>query len=204
MKTVYIIGPTFGLEREEFFPKYGYKPYTDRTIDTVKDVDFICWTGGSDISPELYKQKQILGTYCTPSRDTREVSLWRKYRDKPKFGVCRGAQLLNVLNGGSMYQNVDNHSGDHPVETDDRGPVIVCSVHHQLMRPTQDMQLIAWTSRSTYREDDKGRWERAPDEVDPEVLYIPKDRALCFQAHPEFGPNSCTEYFFSLAERFFG
>lgn len=204
MKSIYIIGPTFGLDEHEFFPSHGYTVYTDKTIDQVKDVDYVCWTGGSDISPELYNQKQIPGTYCVPSRDRKEVALWHKYRSKPKFGVCRGAQLLNVLNGGSMYQHVNNHSGPHEVQTDEGKNVIVCSVHHQLMIPPVTAKLIAWNTNSTYRVNDNGQFPRLEDEVDPEVIYIPEDKALCFQAHPEFGPESCTKYFFQLAERFFG
>lgn len=206
MKSVYVIGPTFGLEWPEHFPAYGYKVYTDRTIDTVKDedIDFVCWTGGSDISPSLYGQKQNQGTYCVPKRDEKEVALWHKYRDKPKLGICRGAQLLNVLNGGSMYQHVNNHSGPHIVKTDEGKEILLCSVHHQLMIPHPSFQLVAWNTESTYRENDNGHFLRLEDEVDPEVIYIPQDKALCFQAHPEFGPKSCTDYFFQLAERFFG
>lgn len=198
---VYVVGPTFGLDK--VFPRYGYTAWTEYNVNEAPVIDMVCWTGGSDISPALYNQKNVR-SYPNKERDEREVAIWNKYRDKPKLGVCRGAQLLNVLNGGSMYQDCDRHGGgEHEVYTVDKEQVIVCSIHHQLMipEPTKS-KLIAWTERSTYRENDNGKFPRLPDEVDPEVLYYKEDNALCFQAHPEFGPKTCTDYFFKLIEEY--
>ena len=200
-KIVHVIGPTFGLD--DVFPEYGYGVVLCRDNPDPAKVDIACWTGGADISPELYGQK-IAGTVgVNHARDKREVELWKVYKDKPKLGVCRGAQLLNVLNGGSMYQHVDRHGGSpHYIETVNGEQVLVCSVHHQLMIPAPESVLVAWTKLSTIRVDDKGQRRRNDDEVDPEVIYIPKDNALCFQAHPEFGPQSCTDYFFRLVNEY--
>ena len=198
-KSVYIIGPTFGLDG--VFPQYGYHVFTDSTVGN-HDPDIVCWTGGADISPELYGEKQVSGTYPNPSRDKREVDLWNRFRDKPKLGICRGAQLLNVLNGGSMFQDVDRHQGNHVVTTKSGEQVLLCSVHHQLMIPAPNSELLAWTEISTTRESDKGIFKRTEGEVDPEVLFIPEDKALLFQAHPEFGPKSCTDYFFRLVKEY--
>lgn len=208
-KNVYVIGPTFGIE--PVFREYGFTPFTDNgrdadLISTIPDgaVDIVCWMGGSDISPELYNQKQLPITYPAPSRDEREVRLYRKYKDKKKLGICRGAQLINVLNNGSMYQDVNNHgSGTHTVyDTQDGKTYTVCSVHHQLMIPAPNALVVAHTDISTRRENDNGSFPRLPDEVDPEVLWIAEDQALLFQGHPEFGPKPCTDYFFHLVERY--
>lgn len=202
LKNVYVIGPTYGVE--EYFIKYGYTPYTDHTVNKAEEIDIVCWMGGSDISPELYNQQQISGTMCNPERDKREVLLWQKYRHLPKIGICRGAQLLNVLNGGSMYQHVDGHcEGPHVTKDRNDNKFIVCSVHHQLMIPNPDnTDVISWSMESNIRWDDKGSYKRKDNEIDPEVLWIPSDKALCFQAHPEFGPKSCTDYFFNLVEEY--
>lgn len=201
MKNVYIVGPTFGLEG--VFPRYGYTPWTDRDVKSCPSVDIICFTGGADISPELYGQKQHKTTYCNPSRDEKEVKTYHKYKHLPKLGICRGAQLLNVLNGGSMYQDVNNHESANHSITDEKGrEIIVCSVHHQLMIPSANSRLVAWTKLSTRRSSDTEDYIRREEEVDPEVLFIPDDNALCFQAHPEFGPKSCTDYFFKLVREY--
>lgn len=202
-KNVYCVTPTLGFEDE--LPAYGYTPWTCRNIhelpviDGRPAIDIIAFCGGADISPELYGQKRIVGTYTNESRDQKEVSLWKMYRDKPKFGICRGAQLLCALNGGSLYQHVNHHYGVHDIETVEGTRVVVSSVHHQQMRPTDKMKVLAWTERSTERWDDKGKSEGG---IDPEVIYIPDDNALCFQGHPEFGPKSCTDYFFKLVEEY--
>lgn len=200
-QTVYIIGPTFGLER--VFPKYGYVPYTEDNITSLNgEPDFVCWTGGTDISPRLYGEEPLAVTQRPNlSRDEREVLLWKKYKDARKLGVCRGAQLLNVLNGGKLYQHVNNHSGSNHTIHDYKGrDTVVCSVHHQMMIPptSGNFQLLSWSSGvSSYRLDGTGK-KHEDNVVEPEVLFFPEDKALCFQAHPEFGPDSCTDYFFQL------
>jgi GMP synthase-like glutamine amidotransferase len=198
---VYVVGPTFGLDG--VFPEYGFTPWTEANIADCPKVDILCLTGGADISPELYGQNRIKGTYTNDDRDKREVEIYHRYKDLPKLGICRGAQLLNVLNGGSMYQHVDRHSGSHMVETKSGRKVLLCSVHHQLMIPNPKVaEVIAWNTNSTRRWNDNGDFERKPDEIDPEVIWIEQDKALCFQAHPEFGPQSCTDYFFELVEEY--
>lgn len=45
-----------------------------------------------------------------PDRDRLEQGLIREaiYNDLPLLGICRGAQLLNVTLGGSLYQKIDH------------------------------------------------------------------------------------------------
>ncbi|MGK5092367.1 type 1 glutamine amidotransferase [Deltaproteobacteria bacterium TL4] len=45
-----------------------------------------------------------------PERDEFELSLIRKALEKkiPILGICRGAQLLNVFEGGSLFQEIGN------------------------------------------------------------------------------------------------
>lgn len=202
MTTVHIIGPTFNLE--SVFRDYGFIPVIDRDDPDPSEVDIACWTGGEDINPNLYNQKPIPKTYFSKSRDERELDFYKLYKSKPKLGVCRGGQLLNVLNGGSMYQDIDGHrhGTHHVVDTVHGKSVIVCSVHHQLMIPSEKAVIVAYSRISTYRKNDKGTFYRGEEEIDPEVIWIPEDKALCFQAHPEFGPKSCTDYFFELVNRY--
>lgn len=202
LETVYIVGPTFGLEH--VFPDYGYKPLTDGTLPYHEgDIDIICFTGGSDINPRLYHQNPLPSTHYSNSRDIKEIAAYQKYKSIPKLGICRGAQLINVLNGGSLWQNVDHHIGaDHTLQDIKGRNPVVCSIHHQMMRRTNEALLVAWTKLSTFREDETGRHPRKSDDIDAEVLFYPKDKALLFQSHPEFGPKSCTDYFFTLVEEY--
>ena len=202
-KTVYIIGPTFGFDK--VVPSYGYTPYTDSSINFLtKEPDFVAWMGGVDISPDIYGEDMHQNTQSpNKQRDAREIELWHKYKHLPKWGICRGAQLLNCLNGGKLYQDVDNHAGRNHVVSDYKGRnVVVCSVHHQMMIPPSEGKILAWshgvsTYRDRYNEGDAGPAK------EPEVVFFPEDKALCFQAHPEFGPSSCTDYFFQLVKELY-
>lgn len=205
-KKVFIVGPTFGVQQE--FREYGYDVFFDRDYSAdpkrvLEETDFICFMGGTDISPKLYGQQRLSITQNPDTRrDTHEIALYHLFKEKNKLGICRGAQLLNVLQGGSMFQHVDKHcDGNHLVVDNSGSYHQVCSVHHQLIKPSAGAELVSWAVESTYRIDDAG--EYPSDGVDPEVLFHEKDKALMFQAHPEFGPPNCTNYFFNLIEQRF-
>ena len=114
---------------------------------TFKEADILVYTGGADINPVLYGQTPHHLTRATnPKRDKLEAaSYFANEKTKFKVGICRGAQLLNALNGGNMIQH--DLSGQHtkphglivwdyPRFTEitqlDRG---VASTHHQMMLP---------------------------------------------------------------------
>ncbi|MFD0715576.1 gamma-glutamyl-gamma-aminobutyrate hydrolase family protein [Paenibacillus sp. GCM10027626] len=71
--------------------------------------DGLLLTGGHDVDPNLYGEPpaQELGE-VTPERDALEVMLIRAFlsNKKPIFAICRGAQILNVALGGTLYQDV--------------------------------------------------------------------------------------------------
>lgn len=77
-------------------------------------LDGLLLTGGADISPERYGARahdQTSGT--RPGRDDWETSLLQEAltADLPVLGVCRGAQLLNVVLGGTIEQHLPDVAG---------------------------------------------------------------------------------------------
>jgi putative glutamine amidotransferase len=79
-----------------------------------KGIDGYLFTGGNDVNPEFYKAKRK--HECGPIdslRDNSEKILYQiaKRDDKPILGICRGIQQINVLEGGSLYQDLPT---DHP------------------------------------------------------------------------------------------
>ncbi len=80
--------------------------------------DGILLTGGHDVDPALYGEtvKETCGVSCK-SRDRMETYLfWRALQeDKPVLGICRGVQLMNVLLGGTLYQDLPS---EHPSKTE--------------------------------------------------------------------------------------
>jgi len=76
----------------------------------VRFFDGFLFTGGHDVNPKLYGQEKA--DYCGETcemRDRMEAYFFREAvlnQNKPALGICRGIQLINVLLGGSLYQDI--------------------------------------------------------------------------------------------------
>ena len=65
--------------------------------------------GGSDIDPRSYGAKPHAQTKTTwPERDRFEIALGTRAleRDMPVLGICRGMEMLNVIQGGTLNQHL--------------------------------------------------------------------------------------------------
>jgi len=167
---------------------YGkpFESFGDITFD-VNDVfkaDAIVFTGGADVSPEIYGQKKNPLTQSLPHRDFDEAALFTfaKLRGLPLFGICRGAQFLCVMSGGELHQHVYNHSDGHlhSITTDATASMEVTSTHHQMMdldnlEEGADFALLAWAEGLS------------TDNVkEPEVVEFYDSMSLAVQYHPEY------------------
>src|SRR5215210_4652084 len=108
----------------------------------------------SDVHPRVYGEAPTPVLHGEPDarRDWRDLAALRAAlrADVPLIGVCRGHQLLNVLSGGTLYQDVElagpsrvAHTAEpHPVSTAAASTVrdlvgrrpSVPSEHHQAVR----------------------------------------------------------------------
>lgn len=72
-------------------------------------VDGLILSGGHDVNPLLYGEEptQKLGGIL-PKRDKFDYMLIKLAMEmkKPIVGICRGHQIINVFNGGSLYQDL--------------------------------------------------------------------------------------------------
>lgn len=76
------------------------------------EIDGLLLSGGGDVDPRLYGEEPIAAVSgVDANRDRAEATLtrWALDAGKPLFGICRGLQLLNVVCGGSLYQDVSQH-----------------------------------------------------------------------------------------------
>lgn len=173
-----IIGliPLVDVERESYWMHPGYMkgveqaggipvmlPLTsdeEELQDVSKEIDGFLFTGGQDISPNLYAQdySPMCGK-CCKERDEMEAVLFRMVYelDKPVLGICRGIQYINVVMGGTLYQdlpsehpsNIEHHQMPpyevpvHSVRILEESPlykilkkekIMVNSYHHQAIR----------------------------------------------------------------------
>lgn len=173
---------------------------------SVEDADIVCFTGGEDVDPSYYKEKPLSCTHYNVKRDEYEAGVYGEALalQKPMIGICRGSQFLNVMNGGRLWQDVNNHAGhQHSVVDMRTGQVIegMTSTHHQQMRAADDADIIAIAERSTKKMSESEKIEREEAECDDmEVLWYPDSLSLCFQPHPEFQHGVCRNYFLSLVD----
>ena len=75
----------------------------------VDRYDGFLLTGGQDLSPKLYGEEPLsLCGECCPRRDEMERKLFAMVFevDKPLLGICRGIQSINVMLGGTLYQDL--------------------------------------------------------------------------------------------------
>lgn len=177
----------------------------------LKDADLVIFSGGTDISVKMYDEFGMHACTQMPDleRDRVETAIYHAAVAKKKtlIGICRGAQLLNVLNGGRLWQHVDKHQNcKHDIiYVDERGDKYVLKVtsdHHQMMRPNLVQgRILGWakcsTMRSTFSSDDP----REKDQIDPEIVWYPGTKSLCYQPHPEWGLMSCKSNFYDCIKR---
>ena len=170
----------------------------ERELDQLAEMcDGFLFTGGHDVSPEVYGEKPLenLIDDCK-KRDVMESVVLRKAidADKPILGICRGIQFINAALGGTLYQDLptqfksdiehhqtppyDKRAHDVRIVTDSplyqclgRELIPVNSCHHQAVKKiASGLALMA----------------ASPDGL-AEALYKPDYRFLwAVQWHPEF------------------
>ncbi|NQR00661.1 gamma-glutamyl-gamma-aminobutyrate hydrolase family protein [Streptococcus suis] len=87
----------------------------------MKLVDKLVLTGGQNVEPIHYQEKLLIdSSNYFPERDRFELALIKAahHQEKPIFGICRGLQIYNVAQGGSLHQEISGHwqenSGNQP------------------------------------------------------------------------------------------
>lgn len=85
-------------------------PFAKEHIEAFVDMsDLVVLTGGHDINPLRYSEEVLYDNVRRYAhRDEMEYLLLETAikQHKPVFGICRGAQLINVFFGGTLYQNI--------------------------------------------------------------------------------------------------
>lgn len=73
-----------------------------------EDIDALVIGGGDDIGADHYGGDVKAKVKSDPERDQLEIDWirWALENDVPLLGICRGAQLINVVLGGTLHQDI--------------------------------------------------------------------------------------------------
>ena len=151
-------------------------PPGEQNVDTmIAALDGLVLAGGGDIHPGLYGgEMHELNYGVDHDRDALEMAVGERAigHGLPTLGICRGAQILNVIRGGTLIEHLQDEVGEdvlhrapprepvpHPVRVDPvslLGRIVgepefeVASWHHQaLRRVAPDFTVVAWAPDGT-------------------------------------------------------
>ena len=169
--------------------------------DFANELDALVLMGGSDVCPETYGEAPLSPAWHGDRvRDDYEISLLRAFvaAGKPVLGLCRGAQVINVAQGGTLYQDIPTQRFDalrHRMQAlyeknchatslvpgsglarlyPDVTLVKTNSVHHQAVKELgRDLVVEAWSE---------------PDRLVEAIRWTGPSYLFGVQWHPEFHP----------------
>lgn len=170
----------------------------DDLAQLYSQLNGILFTGGGDVSLDYFAgspHPRIDGV--DDARDATEISLMRASVNdgKPLLGICRGAQVMNVALGGTLYTHIiDQHKGAidhdypgnlrrtivHPVNVDETSRAAeifgetllnVNSLHHQGLKDIAPILRVVG---------------HAPDGLVEVVEISEHPYAVAVQWHPEW------------------
>ncbi|MDI9260249.1 gamma-glutamyl-gamma-aminobutyrate hydrolase family protein [Alicyclobacillus sendaiensis] len=175
-------------------------------IELGMRLDGLVLTGGNDVDPNLYGQEPLQGLGALePERDRLEMLLVQVMRreQKPVLGICRGMQMLNVVLGGTLYQDLPRqwkgkiqHSQKaprnactHTVKLKPGSRVAQCygktairvnSFHHQAVKDLAPLlKPVGWDSEGLVEAaESDGRWPVVAVQWHPENLWREDEGAM--------------------------
>lgn len=154
--------------------------------------------GGDDIEPEHYGGEWHPRRRYDVERDRFEIAMIQQalQANLPMIGICRGAQLINVVAGGTLYQDirplrrvtpnrrsvrpikwVDLESGSRLVAELNRNAIRVNSLHEQAIERIGDGLSVVGRDRDGFIQAIEGRY----------------GFLLGLQWHPEYLPYQRTQ-----------
>ena len=166
-------------------------------MEYVNSLDGLVLAGGLDIPPAAYGEKPHETVEpMTPARydfESRLITRWLE-SGKPVLGICLGMQLVNVLRGGTMIQDIPSEIGGEVVHRSDN------AYHDISIEPGSRLARISGKrgesvfSNHHQAVDDIGKGlrpvARSPDGVVEALERTDGNYGLFVQWHPEAMENN--------------
>lgn len=175
------------------------KQYMEKHKDDCAGILFM---GGADIHPSFYDDSSPQNICYSLGRELDifdfQIAEFALENNIPIFGICRGMQLINVLNGDRLLHDIKSHSaGRHEIVVNTREIIDVNSLHHQMCIPTRDTIILARTTKQLSNEyigfgDKREEW--CFDEI--EAIANKRTKSFGVQWHPEYMHNGSDGYLF--------
>ncbi|WP_137596629.1 gamma-glutamyl-gamma-aminobutyrate hydrolase family protein [Paucilactobacillus kaifaensis] len=109
----------------------------------VDQVDELFFIGGEDSDPQLYGEQpsKLLGE-IDQRRDAFELAIYQYARQqhKPILGICRGMQLINIAEGGSLYQDLSLANSKLMLKHDQQPTPVETETHQIKIKPNSWLQ----------------------------------------------------------------
>ena len=184
------------------------RPASPVTVaDYARELDALVLMGGADVCPASYGETALNPAWNGDRiRDDYEIALMRAFVEsgKPVLGLCRGAQVINVALGGTLWQDIPtqrpdalHHRDQALYENNCHATSIVAgsglarlypglalartnSVHHQAIKALgRDVAVEAWSE---------------PDRIVEAIRWAGTSYVFGVQWHPEFHPQGARTF----------
>ncbi len=127
--TDYFIHKSYILMLEKYNHSFGIITLNSN----LNEYDAFLLPGGDDINPTYYNQKNYACNNIDLEIDflDKKIIEYAYNNKKPLLGICRGIQSINVFLGGTLKQNILNHSNENHFIFFNNKKILVNSFHHQ-------------------------------------------------------------------------
>lgn len=166
----------------------------DAINKAIKKPAYKIFWGGADLDPSFYnRERSDMCGHSDKYNDEDTINQMKEMIEQgiPIIGICRGAQVLNVVNGGILTQHIEGHTHSHDIslydiDGDITDVVNVTSTHHQMMIPHKSGIILGKDQQSVVGK----HWDNVNEDYIYkyviEVVYYPETKSLCIQPHPEW------------------
>ena len=157
--------------------------------------DGLVVTGGGDCDPVLYGEENKHSEIVEHDIDMSDILLYKAFvkAGKPVLGICRGIQLINIAEGGSLIQDIPSEPErymehnqrnlpDHPVGTTAHSCTFVQgSVLHEIFSDSHEVNTYHHQAIRRLAEG----FRASAYSTDGLIEGIEKENVTAVQWHPE-------------------